>query len=351
MSWYVYLLSCSDGSLYTGITRDPAQRESAHNSGEGAAYTRSRLPARLAYVEPAADRSAALKRELQIKKLSRHGKLELIATRSQVRYDAPVLSIAGFGAPHGFSSRSGGVSGGPYASLNLGANTGDDPERIERNRAIFRDWFAADEAQLCLLDQVHGDRVAVAQSSAIVEADAQISDDPMKLLVIASADCLPLLFFDSVHGAVGAAHCGWRGTLERLAAKTVEALATQFGSKPEDLRVALGPGICQGCYEVSSDLVARFEGAGFPHEIASRGVEGSWRLDLAGANLHALCEAGVPRASIDLAGRVQGPHEDRSAVPACTSCEPERFFSHRRDRGVTGRHWAAVRAVSVAGKG
>ncbi|MEX2541535.1 MAG: peptidoglycan editing factor PgeF [Trueperaceae bacterium] len=332
MSWYVYLLECADGTLYTGITRDPAEREAAHNRGVGAAYTRARLPVRLAFVEPAAHRPAALRRELQLKAWPRRRKLELLATRECVRRDAPLLSTAGFAAPHGFSSRDGGVSDGSYRSLNLGANTADRPERVERNREIFADWFGVDSKRVSLLDQVHGERVVPAGADGSPAADAQISDDPSLLLAIGSADCLPLLFHDRRTGAVGAAHCGWRGTASGLAAKTVSAMQEEFGSRARDIVVAIGPGICRTCYQVGPEVVERFLAAGLPARLATPDGE-RWLLDLAAANVHVLERAGVSRRSILLQSQ------------ACTSCDPDRFFSHRRDSGVTGRHWGAVRAT------
>jgi YfiH family protein len=337
VSWYVYLLECGDGSLYTGITCDPGEREAAHNRGQGAAYTRTRLPVRLAYVEPASDKSAALRRELELKARPRSGKLELLATRESVRRDAPLLNVPGFAAPHGFATRAGGVSEGPYATLNVGANTDDDGERVALNREVFASWFGLGVGRLCLLDQVHGDRVVAARAGSSELADAQISDDPSLLLVIGAADCLPLLFHDPRTGAVGAAHCGWRGTAAGLAGKTVAAMEERFGSRPEDIQVAIGPGICQACYQVGEEVVARVVAAGLPDELAAPDDEGRWRLDLTSANVLVLARSGVPERQILL------------AQAACTSCDPERFYSHRRDRGVTGRHWAAVRATTPVG--
>ena len=334
--WFVYLLDCADGSLYTGITRDPAGRETAHNNGSGAAYTRSRRPVRIAYVEPAAGKGPALRRELQLKSLSRSRKLELVASRAGLRCDAPLLSVPGFGAPHGFSTRAGGVSEGAYAGLNLGLNTDDAPQSVERNREIFRSWFG-DDLRLSALEQVHGERIVEAGQEELPKADAQLSDDPAQLLVIGSADCLPILYFDPDSGAVAAAHCGWRGTLAGLAGKVVEAMGERFGSRPERLRVAVGPGICGECYEVSEELAERFLGAGFPGAVASEGSDGRWRVDLAAANLYRLQAAGIEEESLLRVGGAE--------APLCTSCQPELFYSHRRDDGTTGRHWAAVRAV------
>jgi YfiH family protein len=330
--WHVYLLECADGSLYTGIARDPVERATTHNSGAGAAYTRSRLPVRLVYVEPASDQSAALKRELQLKAMSRERKLELVRTRRRVEGHAPLLNAPEFLAPHGFATRLGGVSDGPYAGLNLGANTEDDPERVARNREVFAGWFGVPIGNVCLLEQVHGDEVVEAQAGRTPRADAQVSGDPSLLLAIGSADCLPLLFHDPKTGAAGAAHCGWRGTLAGLAAKTVRAMTECYGSRAEDLRVAVGPGICGGCYEVGLDLAERFHEAGFTEGVVLREQGDRVRLDLSAANRAVLLEAGVPAASI-------------VATDTCTACDPVLYFSHRRDRGTTGRHWSAVMAT------
>ncbi|HEX7004383.1 MAG TPA: peptidoglycan editing factor PgeF [Trueperaceae bacterium] len=334
--WFVYLLNCADGSLYTGISRDPREREATHNAGNGASYTRSRRPVELVYVEPVADRSAALRRELQLKSLTRRQKLELLRSRDGLSHDAPLITVGAFGAPHGFGTRAGGVSEGPYAGLNVGARTADDPAAVEENRSIFRSWFG-ENVRLRPLEQVHGDRIVMAGEEELPEADAQLSDDPADLLLVGSADCLPLLFFDPGSGAVGAAHCGWRGTLAGLAAKVVVAMGRRFGSEPDRIRVAIGPGICRDCYEVGEDLVQRFIGSGFPAEVARQTNDGHWHLDLAAANEFMLQRAGVEPASILRAGG--------AGTPLCTSCEPALFYSHRRDRGITGRHWAAVRAA------
>jgi copper oxidase (laccase) domain-containing protein len=114
-------------------------------------------------------------------------------------------------------------------------------------------------------------------------------------------------------------------------------MAERFGSRPEDLRVAIGPAICQACYQVGEEVVARVLSAGLPAELAAPDDEGRWRLDLTTANVQVLTRAGVPARQVFL------------TQAACTSCDRGRFYSHRRDRGVTGRHWGAIRATTPAG--
>lgn len=268
---------------------------------------------------------------------------------------APNLDV-----PHGFATRLGGVSDGPFASLNLGLSSGDAPERVEANRDRVLRAFGVDRAEVTAFDQIHGDRVLDARASWFEEqADAAVSASPRAFLVVSVADCFPLLFHDPVRGVIGAAHCGWRGTVMGLAGKVVSAMVTRHGSLPTDVRVAIGPGIRGACYQVGSEVAERFGLAGFPAEVARREAEAleesaqasapgpsnaetgraaagrpahagdRYRLDLAAANRWCLREAGVPDANVvDLA--------------LCTHCEPERFFSHRRDAGVTGRHWAVI---------
>lgn len=254
--------------------------------------------------------------------------------RDGTGHEPLLLRAPGFGAEHGFATRRGGISGGPYAGLNLSAATGDDPAAVARNRELVVGAFG-DGATPFLLEQVHGAEVVVARpGDPPPRADAVISDDPRALLAISTADCYPLLYFDPASGAVGAAHCGWRGTVLGLAARVVERLAEAYGAAPASVRVAVGPGICAECYQVGPEVASGFRAAGFPESVARPDAEGRYRLDLVAANLHALERAGVARANVHLTGR-------------CTSCDAELFYSHRRDRGVTGRHWSLVRPAAA----
>lgn len=242
------------------------------------------------------------------------------------------LTAPALGAPHGFTTRAGGVSAGPFASLNLGLSSGDDPALVERNRDALLTRLGFAREQVCIFDQVHGDTVLGGDPSWFgAEADAAVTDREGVLLVVSSADCVPVLFHDPTRGVVGAAHCGWRGTVRRLAAKVVAVMAERHGSRPEDVRVALGPCMRGGCYQVGPEVVEAFAAAGHPPGCwrPDPAAAGRWLLDLPAANAAALAGAGVPAANVHDLG-------------LCTHCEPERFFSHRRDRGVTGRHWGFV---------
>lgn len=242
------------------------------------------------------------------------------------------VAAPGFGALHGFTTRAGGLSGGPYASLNLGLSSGDERAAVEANRDALLAALGFARQDVCAFHQVHGDRVldgAPAWFSA--EADAAVTQRDDVLLVVSSADCVPLLFHDPAKGVVGAAHCGWKGTSARLAGKVVAAMAERYGSDPADVRAVIGPSIRGGCYQVGSEVVERFVDAGFPDDCWRPDPEVGERylLDLPAANSWALAQAGVAAAHVTDLG-------------LCTHCDAQRFYSHRRDRGVTGRHWAYV---------
>ena len=243
-----------------------------------------------------------------------------------------VLTLAEFSARHGFTTRTGGLSQGPYASLNLGLSSGDDPATVEANRDLLLGELGSDRSRVCGYHQVHGARVEVAEPGWFEKkADAAITDDPELLLVVSAADCFPVLFHDRRTGAVGAAHCGWRGTVGHIVANVVEALGRQYGSAPGDLEVAIGQGIMGTCYEVAPTVVDEFIAAGFPPEVASRGGERPL-LDILAAIRFELARVGVEAEQVH-------------ALERCTHCEPEVFYSHRRDAGLTGRMWGYVQAT------
>lgn len=243
-----------------------------------------------------------------------------------------ILTAGNLAVPHGFITRAGGVSPEPFASMNLSLSTGDTPANIEENRVRVLKRFRRGTADLCLLSQVHGDRVVEARpGQPWLEADAFLTLDPGHLLAVSYADCPPVLFHDPRSGAVAAAHCGWRGTVARLAARVVERLAATCGADPAELLVAVGPGICAGCYQVGPELREAFSDARFPASVVRKdpATDGRYLLDLAAANHSVLREAGVAARNIELTRH-------------CTACDSARFFSHRRDKGATGRHWAVI---------
>lgn len=233
--------------------------------------------------------------------------------------------------PHGFSTRLGGVSEGVYSSLNLGLSTGDEPAAVHENRRRLLETFGVTRAAACALSQVHGSRVVEAAPGWYEqEADAAVTDNPDLLLLISVADCVPLLFHDPRHNAVGAAHSGWRGTADKIAPAVIRTMGERFGSSPADIRVAIGPCISAVNYQVGAEVVAAFAEAGFPEHICRPDDQERYCLDLVAANRWLLAGAGIPQANIWDSG-------------CCTFADPARFYSHRRDGRKRGSHWAAIR--------
>jgi YfiH family protein len=231
--------------------------------------------------------------------------------------------------PHGFATREGGVSEGPFASLNLGFSTGDAQERVLENLRRMAAAARAPLGALCRVSQVHGDRVLQARGGegealrpVEGEADGLWTEAPGTWVAVGTADCVPVLLVDPDGQRVAAVHSGWRGTDADISARAVEALVAK-GARPERLLAAVGPCIQRCCYEVSGELATRFTGRFGPEVVEATGAQP--KLDLSRAVRATLLGAGLKPAHVDV-------------LPACTACEPARFFSHRRDAGRTGRH-------------
>jgi purine-nucleoside/S-methyl-5'-thioadenosine phosphorylase / adenosine deaminase len=212
-----------------------------------------------------------------------------------------------------FTTRVGGVSEGPYSSLNLGRKSGDDVGRVDENRRLVCEALGADLEKLALNHQVHSDRVVRAAAAQRDErADGLWTDEPGLPILAMSADCLPIALAraGADKAAVAVLHGGWKGLLAGI----VEAGARALGHS--SLAAAIGPGIGPCCYEVGEEVAAPFRER-FGDDVVREG-----RLDLWTSAERALRAAGV---------------EQVHRVDRCTFCEPEAFFSHRRDAGRTGR--------------
>jgi polyphenol oxidase len=207
-----------------------------------------------------------------------------------------------------FSTREGGVSGGAYASLNLGLLTKDEPVNVEENRRRLCTEVDADPERLSLNRQVHGTTVRRASAGDRHErADGLWTDEPGVPMLAMTADCLPVAIArtNGDKPALAIVHVGWRGLADGVIASGVQALGGR-------LAAAIGPAIGPCCYEVGPEVAALFD----DDVVAGR------KLDLWSAAERALRAAGV---------------EDVERTDVCTSCHSELFFSHRRDDGVTGR--------------
>jgi polyphenol oxidase len=256
---------------------------------------------------------------------------------------------------HGFSSRTGGASTLESGErvLNLGFTDWDHREMVIKNRKAFQSALGAAESRLILLSQFHSSVVRFVQTppNGPCRGDASFTNTPGLLLGVQTADCVPILLVDPKKRAVAAIHAGWRGTLARIAEKTLGQMRMHFGSSPEDILAALGPAIGGCCYEVGTELVTEFASQFavaeewfnelrtgdepnplqwlnmMPpgHQPPPKNV----RLDLRKANRSQLVSAGLAGKNIFVSD-------------LCTACHTNLFFSYRRESGASGRLLAAV---------
>ena len=259
-------------------------------------------------------------------------------------WELPILRAAAIpaGFAHGFSTRAGGVSAPPFDTLNLGGKWGDDEVAVATNRRRF--LRAAGVGAPCYIArQVHGRAVARVRAGddpgalARLEADALVTDAPGVTLGVFVADCIPALIADPRTGAVAAIHAGWRGTVAGVLPAAVAALGHEFGARPVDLRVALGPAIGPCCFEVGADVVEAVRAA--LGDVASdairpspRGTPDKSHVDLKVTNQLLLERAGVDPGAIE-------------SGPECTHCDRGRFFSYRRDGGATGQLMGVIARI------
>jgi YfiH family protein len=281
-------------------------------------------------------------------------------------------------------TRHGGVSQGPYASLNAGLAVGDDPVAVLENRRRTAAALGLEPWAFVAAQQVHGDRVALVVGEdephpipnpsplrlrqrggeapggeaedcidvvavrragpgdhappPIAGADALITACRGAMLAMRFADCVPVLLYDPIHEAVGLAHAGWRGSAAGIAGRTVRAMTQVFGTRPQDLLAGIGPAIGRCCYEVDRPVIQHFS-AHFPwwRDVVADDAARLY-LDLWEANRRQLLDAGLAEGQIAVAG-------------ICTACHPEDFYSHRREHrhgqqgkeaGATGRFTAVI---------
>ena len=265
---------------------------------------------------------------------------------------------------HGFSTRPGGTSelrtngGDPDRVLNLGFTDWDDRSAVLQNRAQFAASIGAAQMRTVALRQIHSDlahAIAASKSEAILQGDALFTREPGVLLTVQTADCIPILFADNRTRAIAAVHSGWRGTLKRVAEKTLGRMRMEFGTRPEDVIAAIGPGIGGCCYEVGHEVAKEFA-AQFPSArgwfegpfdaIASGDNDPNWLpwLTMAPPG-HApeppRVHLNLPLANRDILLAAGVPPENIFVSEFCTSCRTDLFFSYRKERR-TGRMMAAI---------
>jgi len=242
-------------------------------------------------------------------------------------------SFGGDDVIHGVFTRLGGTSGGGFATLNLGHTVGDDPASVEANhQAIYR-ALGVDAASVVTAQLVHGDGVVIVSPESagrpVAETDALIANVPGLLLMMRFADCVPVLLYAPGRGAVGLAHAGWQGTVKGIAARTARAMISAYGCSPGELRAGLGPAIGPCCFEVGPEVVSAMgQAVPLPAQVISTpSPGGKAHLDLWRANALQLEEIGVTQVEVS---------------NLCTCCRRDLFFSHRGEKGHTGRFAAAI---------
>ena len=257
-------------------------------------------------------------------------------------YSADGIDAAG-GAAHGFSTRLGGVSEGMWASLNLGMSQGDDPDHVRENYRRFFDAIGASGTRLAMSNQVHGAVVRTVTTADLhddpygkvgYEADGLMTDLPGVVLRVSSADCIPILFYDPVRRCVAAVHAGWRGTAAGIATAAVDRMKNVYGSRPEDILAAIGPGIGPDCFETHEDVpnaMTSALGTGVLHHIRIK-ENGKFAVDLKAINAMRLENAGLD--------------PDHIAISSlCTACNPDKFWSHRKLGTNRGSMAAAIQLL------
>ncbi len=244
---------------------------------------------------------------------------------------------------HGFSTRLGGVSTGIYQSMNLSFTRGDNPDAVRENFRLFCRAVGVDERDVVLSAQTHhttiyrvgaGDRgKGVIYPSGWTDVDGLMTDEKHVVLCALFADCVPLFFADPVRGCVAVSHAGWKGTVAGIAAKTVRAMCTAYGSRPSDLLVGIGPSIGPCCFEVDFPVARQFSELPFSDTTAVRETEnGKAMVDLWEINRRFLLSSGV--------------RDDHIAVTdLCTCCHPDIFWSHRATGGKRGNLAALISLV------
>lgn len=246
----------------------------------------------------------------------------------------PLLEQTGI-VKHCFTTRQGGVSEGIFESLNLSFSRGDKREAVEENFHRVAKALGTEYEKFVFTDQTHTTNVkrvgkedagkGLTRERDYTDVDGLITNEPGIVLSTFYADCVPLYFVDSVHRAIGLSHSGWRGTVGRMGQVTLEAMSREFGTKPEEVICAIGPSICQSCYEISEDVAKEFqkEFPNYEKEILIDKGNGKYQLDLWRTNEIILLEAGVKP-------------EHLAVTNICTCCNEKLLFSHRASHGKRG---------------
>jgi polyphenol oxidase len=261
--------------------------------------------------------------------------------------ELPLLQFSHFknieGLVHGVTTRKGGVSEGSFFSLNLGTQTGDEPQRVFCNRTKLLSRLSWDSPSVVIPNQVHGKNVVVITKEhwgndsrppgvVLSGIDGLTTKEKGVLLMIKVADCIPVFLYDPASPAISLIHAGWRGTAKGIIAQGVGTMSKAFGTKPKTIKAGIGPGISRCCYEVKEDVREAFLKRKIDNSVWRIDADKKIFLDLKKAIFLALINCGLNQDNIEVASE-------------CTACNPDLFFSHRRDKGQTGRMAAVMGLV------
>lgn len=241
---------------------------------------------------------------------------------------------------HGISGRLGGTSKQPFSSLNLGLHVEDDTKDVIANRQLFCKAIGMSSDRIVTAQQLHTDAIAVVTAEeigrgaqvyneAIEATDSLITNVPEIPLILFFADCVPVLIVDPVQRAVGVVHAGWKGTVAKIAQKTILAMQANFGTSPQNCLAAIAPSIGPCCYIVDDVVISKLKKQFANWEELVKPAGDKWYFDLWNANLIQLEQIGVKSSNIVVSG-------------VCTACNHELFFSYRKENGRTGRMGAAI---------
>lgn len=283
---------------------------------------------------------------MNIKRVSGH---EVCAVKNEttVPYlSFPMLEDTGM-VVHGFSTRLGGVSRDHLTSMNLSFSRGDEEENVRENFRRIGEAIGFSCENLVFSDQTHTTNVRVSveedrgkgfiKQRDYNDVDGMVTNVPGLVLSTFYADCVPLFFIDPVKRAIGLSHSGWKGTVGKIGKVTVEKMTAEYGSDPHDILAAIGPSICQDCYEVSEDVIQQFQKNYDPSlwdSLFYKKPNGKYQLNLWKANEAVFLEAGIQKDHICI-------------TDICTCCNPDILYSHRASQGKRG-NLAAFLALKAA---
>ena len=239
------------------------------------------------------------------------------------------------GISHFVSSRSGGVSNGDTGELNLSFRVEDKPENVKENRRKLAQALQVRPELLFFPAQTHSCNIKLVKAETkqedLEDTDALITDTPGICIAVMSADCVPILLYDTKNRVGAAIHAGWRGTVSKIAAKTIVMMQEKFSTMPENILAGIGPSICREAYEVGEDVIAEVENSysSTGDILFSSLIPGKAYLDLWNANKLQLIDSGIPENSVEVS-------------EICTFKNSDLFFSARKSKNKTGRFAAGI---------